>query len=766
MLDGAALGAPIGGLGKAAELGLARAKGTIDAALEKRALSKAKTPQEAIESGDLQHVDKRILDTAEKAEIERIRAEQAPQRRALTDDLDAWRRGNRDEHDLREIAKGSADPDLREAGGAFDRANLELRKALDNKIKFQNDPAKSLEAVQRQAQALDEMKAAALEQQRAWQQELADAPAQIRSALDEVSSLGERARAAAAGPELPESLSAAVEDFGPTAKELKLNSPKCADGMCDQIEQRFRESRPNLDLSSHRLNIISKDGLEEVKRLYGLSDKQVAALRAKYARRIEEALEDGGTRAEVEEEYYHQVSVTPDGIAIDWTANQFGKKLPVPYVYRLSGASGEVPSAAEVLAAQKKLASKLGLYDEVGPFTEAGKEAAADRVLKTRMELRWSGDDGAIKGGLKEPAIVRRLAKIDERIAANQRLQSQLEALAKPPTSDLLTKIADARAVIEGPKPAPSPLGAAVSAVAPFAGPVGAAAAAGGRVIGSFKKLAAAAGERVAKAASAFAGGAQKVAKVVAPVAPILATKVLAAVRYAGGENGKRTPAGGTTLPDLFDARAQEVREQIQVGPDGSHQMRPEARAKMAATFDGIRTADPVLADQLEEIGARRVEHLGAILPRQPDYTAMHPGAPARISDLAMRSWARSAAALEDPHAVFERAARGHVTLEDAAAIRAVYPELLGHFLSQVGNARAERKAPLPFRQALALSILTGEAQDPALEPAVLSVLQGSFTNDEGAPTTQAPTAMPAFGSVKRSVPEPTPSQRRAQGAT
>lgn len=607
MLYGAGVGVVAGAATKGLELGLRQAKRSIDSALERRAV-KAATPEEAIRTGDLQGIDKRILDTAERSEIERISAERAPEREALTSELDAWRRANRDADDIRAITKSAAktlgDRNLSEASGAFDRANFELRKALDDKVGFAEDPTTSIKAVRKQGQALGDILTSARAVEQTWRDAVDTAPQRFRAALEEIS------------------------------------------------------SKPTL-------------------------------------------------------------------------------------------------------AERTKMARKLGLSDYTGPFTPAGLDNATERAIKEFSTYHYAG---AVKNGLKEPSIVGRIRDIEGMLETNQRLQTQLEALAKPPTSELLIKIGEAREVLAAPK-TPSLGGALVSAAAPFAGPVAAAAAAGTKVMGSFKKVAAAAAARAGKAASSILGTAEKAAGKAAPYAPVLATKTLASVRYAADDDGgkKRAPAGAT-LPDLFDARAGEVRSQVAVAPDGSYQMRPEARAKMASRFDGIRPADPVLADQLEELGARRLEYLATIMPRLPDYGAMPGATQPKLSDLAMRSWARSAAALEDPHGVFARAVDGHVTFEDAAAIQHVYPELLGHYLSQVGQGVSERKKPLRFAQRLALSILSGEPHDPALTPQVLSILQGSFANDEGRAATQAPMPMPAFGSVKKSAPEPTPSQRRAQG--
>jgi hypothetical protein len=56
--------------------------------------------------------------------------------------------------------------------------------------------------------------------------------------------------------------------------------------------------------------------------------------------------------------------------------------------------------------------------------------------------------------------------------------------------------------------------------------------------------------------------------------------------------------------------------------------------------------------------------------------------------------------------------------------------------------------------------MFSGVAVDPALDPKVLAILQGSFANEEGSEGgTEAPRPEPQFGSVTK--PEPTPAQQR-----
>jgi hypothetical protein len=785
-LFGAGVGAAAGGVFKSAELGLRRAKGVVDGALEKRAASKAKTPIERIETGDLQHVNKQVLDAAEKSEIDRLNAELAPQRKALTDELDVWRRSNRDEHEIRTISKASNDRDMSEASGAFDRANFALRARLDDKIGFSEDPLASSKAVRVQAQALEEMQRAARAQEQLWRQELADAPARIRAGLEEVSALGavddvvpsrvevrrvgtlSRPSLEAMTPNGPVPLARGDEVKGWVKDQLPPGWR--SDGLETHRDFSLERALPSAqgDVAENALYIVrpsdvAKRGImgnelnpTNLSSLRGPSRGDLPPLDLKMTPDGRLWIEDGNHRLHVAASKNESVVAKIRPVGGDWKPQTGARDITSRLQAEVSKSRS---GGAALLKARKKLADRLDLYDEIGPFTDAGLDAATERVLKKRMDLRWGG---AYKGGLKEPSAVGILPKIENMIAANRRLQAQLDELAKPKTSDLLTKIAEARAVIDAPKAPPGVGQELLGAAATLAGPLGAAAAAGGRTIGGLRRLAGALATRTGKAASAFLGGAGKGVEKLGPYAPVLATRTLAAVRY--GDDDSKQKAQPKSLADLFEVRSREVKDQIQIAPDGSYQMRPDARAKMAAKFDGLGVADPVLADQLEESAARRIEYLAAIMPRRPDYAAMVGQRGGRISDLAMRSWARSAAALEDPQGVFERAGHGFVTIDDAAAIRAVYPELLAGFTAQVGELIAQRERPLPYKQALALSILTGEAMDPALDPKVLGVLQGSFVNDDGDPATQAPTASPSFGSVKRSVPEPTPAQQRSQG--
>jgi len=392
---------------------------------------------------------------------------------------------------------------------------------------------------------------------------------------------------------------------------------------------------------------------------------------------------------------------------------------------------------------------------ELGPFTPAGLDLAVERVTKEMQGLYWGG---AVTLGLKEPSLSRRIPAIEEMLARNRGFQSQLEALAQTPTSARLSKIAEAREALGAPKE-PS-LGRAVfDAAAPFAGPIGAAAQWSSKAVGGLRKAGAAAATKTAEAASAFLGVASKAAGKAAPYAPAVATKVLGAISYAPpapsqprGAGQKAEPAPpATSLAGVYKKRTDEIKSQVHIAPDGTFQMRAEARERMAARLAPVRAVDPRAADQLETMAARRLEYLASIMPRLPDFGTVQIGPERRrVSDQDMRTWARAAGALEDPDGVFERAKRGKVHPAEAAALRAVMPGKLDDFTQQIIAGLPGRSKGLPRAQQMSLWVLTGVPVDPSQTPAVLNVIQGMYASEPGTQGgTQAPTPQPQFGSVR-----------------
>lgn len=433
---------------------------------------------------------------------------------------------------------------------------------------------------------------------------------------------------------------------------------------------------------------------------------------------------------------------------------------------------------AEKLAALADDATEVSLSGSVGDRYRAWADVKGTGAVNLPREQAAEFIDaistGKVSGATKAafdrlPAMLERNQALQAGILNATRNKSELAS----PLLDQLKIAKDSAMASRGPKSlgeqvasnavynVTSGLVSAVPVVGPFLAPfVGAKAAGmvGEKVFGRLGKATSEAAARTSKAVGAFLDTTRKIT----PVAPVLASKVLGAVRYAP-ERSERAESKPGTLAGSFKARSEEIRSQTAYAPDGSSVMRPQAREAMAAQLAPIRAVNPIMADRMETLAARRLEFLASKLPRRPDLGTLQTG-PDRYqpSDLEMRTFARYAAGVEDPGGIEERLAAGQITPEDAQVMREVYPERLAEITRQIIEQLPTLRGSLPYHRRLALSILTGVAVDAAMHPRVLAVLQSQFAEEPGTEGgTQAPRAQAQFGSVK-STDKATPAQERA----
>lgn len=397
------------------------------------------------------------------------------------------------------------------------------------------------------------------------------------------------------------------------------------------------------------------------------------------------------------------------------------------------------------------------------------QEAAYESILakSDQLRIKFAADTSGDR--------IAALESIPAALERNRQLQQKIGALLQPPRTPRLDAIAEARDVLSQPA-APKGMveqifgGAAFGAVTSAVGSVpvlgqipGVAAIIGAkgaelatRVV--FGKMGASFGAQ-AERAGAIVKALTGAVKTAAPYAPVVATRTLAALRY-GKDEGEQPK----TLPALYKKRTDEIKQLTAYDETGTPRMRPAVREQLGRALRPIAAVDPILADRIETQKARGIEYLSSILPRRPDLPGV--GDSWQPSELDMRSWARSAAAVEDPYGVLERAIHGAVTPEDSAVMRNVWPEMLAAFTGEVMSKLPELRATLPYNRQLALSILTGEAVTPAMDRKVMRVLQAQFPDEPGsAGGTQAPKAQPQFGSMRATTDQMTPSQSRVQGA-
>jgi len=428
---------------------------------------------------------------------------------------------------------------------------------------------------------------------------------------------------------------------------------------------------------------------------------------------------------------------------------------------------------------------------ESGPFVKelelSGKTAkrygsyAGVKVGKGAVTVARDDAQGfleALKGGQVSGQSEEALGKLPELLERNRALQESITESLVPKaelTSPRLQAIKDAKAALQmplAPKSLPQQMleghvfGAATALASPlghFAPVIGAKASklVGDLVFGKLGKDVAATAARTAENAKAFLGTAAK-----SPLVPVLATRVLANAAF--GPRDPKAPQP-TDLAGLYHARSAELRAQTAYDETGTPRIRPEARQAIAKQLAPIGMVSPVLADKMETTAVARIEWLASQLPRRPDIGGIPIGGPDRWkpSELDMRSFARKVAAAEHPEGVEHRLAHGTITPEDVAAYHAVYPERAAQLKQMVLEQLPDLKQALPYRNRLALSMFTGIAVDPALEPRILRVLQGNFAaepNTNGGTSQPTVTPNPSFGSLRKSVEQPTPVQQQAAG--
>ncbi len=418
-----------------------------------------------------------------------------------------------------------------------------------------------------------------------------------------------------------------------------------------------------------------------------------------------------------------------------------------------------LPDAATHVELSGKAARRYASYADVKLSAKTATLSVAREDAQAFVEAIESGE---VTGAGQEA-----LGKLPDMLEANRGLQAKIKAASAKElgraelTSPRLTAINAAHDVLSTPTSrsmAEDMLGGSIQnhvahafSALPIIGPMLGAKAgklATDLVFGRMGKTVAAAGERTSNAIKSFL----TIAKRSTPTLPVLASKTLASVAYGPAEPSASSKGAKTSsIVGPFKQRIAEIKAQTAYGPDGEPQMRPDARAAMSARLAPIRAASPVLADKIETLGAKRIEYLSSIIPRRPDIGGMQIGPDHwQPSDLQMRSFARSMAAVEDPHGVEERIAHGQVTPEDAAAYHAVYPDRAEALKQQLLMELPKLQKTLPYARRLSLSIFAGVAVDPSLDPRVLHALQAQYIAEEGTDGgTDAPKPKPAFGSVK-----------------
>lgn len=410
-----------------------------------------------------------------------------------------------------------------------------------------------------------------------------------------------------------------------------------------------------------------------------------------------------------------------------------------------------IDAGGEAVELEGKLARRYADFTDTR-LPKGGKVAVP---LEEAASFRSAFEAGEVAGRRQQS-----LSQLPDLLAKNKAMQEGVKAAIEAAQPSLLQRGAE-----KGLKAiAGRVVGGGVGAV--FGGGIGAwvGAEAGDAlvnlVVPRMGKASAEVSKRISGALDVFMSG----AKAAERVAPIAATKVLTSVAFGPEtEPQRRQVPSKDGLVTAYRKREAEIRAQTTLDPATMKPvMKPQARAQVAERLKGVRALQPVLADRIETVAARKMAFLADKLPKRPDAFATTLG-PDRWhpSPMQMAKFARYVAAAEDPAGIVERLNDGSLTPEDAEVLKGVYPEMFAALQAELVARLPQLQKELPYQRRLMLSILTGVPVDPSMQPAVLRQLQASFTNEPGTEGgVQAPVAKPQFGSISKQ--EATPAQTRA----
>ncbi len=402
--------------------------------------------------------------------------------------------------------------------------------------------------------------------------------------------------------------------------------------------------------------------------------------------------------------------------------------VPNPGAERVAAIGERMTQIDAMIAPTAKLEAKVAAAEaKIAAAEKAGLKVTDEQFLQAAREGGMPG----IKALSDLPTPGQKLLKAQ----VYEKLAKEMVSKAAPKGSNSIVDIAGAAAgewLLNG------VLGHGLSAI--VGGHLGRLVK--GSLAGLRGKVAGMAGEgavQLAKGVDAFLGGVAKAAR----QAPKMTSAILDTATFAmpGSE-----PAKGSTA---FEKRSSEI-SSIMGDP-----MR--ARRQIHDQLAGIRAADPMLADQMEDLAFRRLMWIGDKMPKstapprmgkQPKYTP---------SDAEKSQWARVIQTAEDPRSIFDSMAHGTITSEQVDTLKELYPEMYSRIQTDITMRAAELQNELTWKQRLVISTLFNRPTDSILTPQSIQTLQATFEPTESEPS--GPGAM-KMGAIKP--PEATPAQRHA----
>jgi hypothetical protein len=246
---------------------------------------------------------------------------------------------------------------------------------------------------------------------------------------------------------------------------------------------------------------------------------------------------------------------------------------------------------------------------------------------------------------------------------------------------------------------------------------------------------------KLAAGVDAFLGAAGKAGK----FAPRGTMAILEAASFRTDDHDKQVKGSA------FDKRTAEL---AKAAADPQH-----TRQQIHASLAGVRMADPLLADQMEELAFNRLMFLADRMPKTPIVgSAVGKRKDIQPTDAEKAKFARYVDAAEHPEHVVEDLRHGTVTLEQAETLETLYPATYSAIRGDIVSRAAELQSTLDWDQRLSLSVLFKTPADSVMRVSTVAAMQANFV----APEPDKPVPAGSMPSVK--APQVTPAQRMASG--
>jgi len=415
----------------------------------------------------------------------------------------------------------------------------------------------------------------------------------------------------------------------------------------------------------------------------------------------------------------------------------------------------------KVLASDSSAAVKQRHFDETVALAESRGMSVTEQQLNAK--IKEAGFEGVTVADLPAAELnrlkaetYRQMAKDElaltraqarEKIAAAKKAEAKLakaeKAKAKEKDGGILGQLMGDSVGDKIATGAGAALGSALG-VGPWIGGLAGRAVLGNPLRRITEAMSGKAGEGMAKLAAgvdAFLGAAGKAGR----FAPRGTMAILDAASFRTDDHGEEVKGSA------FDKRVAEL---AKVAGDPQH-----ARQQIHASLAGVRMADPLLADQIEELSFQRLMFLADRMPKTPIVgSAVGKRKDIKPTDAEIAKFARYVDAAEHPEHVVEDLRHGTVTLEQAETLETLYPATYSAIRGDIASRAAELQSTLDWDKRLSLSVLFKVPADSVMRGSTVAAMQANFV----APEPDKPVPAGSMPSVKP--PQVTPAQRMASG--